>query len=219
MFDHNFGKINKLTDKTKEGRKRKKKWGRSTANHCTWTQEAERSTENQRQVLSKMAAGFKQKHWRGGGVRTQRGWSVFRKTRTGQKWPQRSITFTREKQQTRLFITSGLKKRKLATLQATVMVISTNSAVFLKLLFLKVSHTRLVLFASHRIIYFSTLALHFKMAAFHFLGPSLSSKSDQSDCFHLTIKTSSRKLVLLDKKEKRVCEKLGRRWAFNPPSC
>lgn len=25
MFDHNFGKINKLTDKTKEGRKKKQK--------------------------------------------------------------------------------------------------------------------------------------------------------------------------------------------------
>lgn len=132
---------------------------------------AERSTENQIKVLSKMAAGFKQKHWRRGGGDPKR-LECVRETRTGQKWPQRSITFTRETQQTRLWAGvhplyhAGFEERKLATLRAMVswlssrwsdVIISTNSAI---LLFVKVSHTRLVLFVeftSRRIIFFSKL--------------------------------------------------------------
>lgn len=39
MFDHNFGKINKLTDKTKEGRKKTKNEGgqqQITAHELKW---------------------------------------------------------------------------------------------------------------------------------------------------------------------------------------
>lgn len=112
-----------------------------------------------------MAAGFKQKHWRGGG--DPKGLECVQETRTGQKWPQRSITFTRETQQTRLragvhpLYHVGFEEKEISNftsdgflaVDGLMVIISTNSAI---LLFLNVSHTRLVLF----VVATQLLALH-----------------------------------------------------------